>query len=243
MAEIARVLKENGERYCFLEDKYKNRFHDADIKTLSSYASSIYLVECRIPEPKHIKCTIIDHHRPGDPGYDCTETDYLNGSSLGQVLRLLKISPTLEQKYIAAADHCLVAAYRGKCPGIDPHKMLAFRLNKHAHMGWRFIGITMVSHYRLLLKAEKIFLDSTDESSKVSLLLNFRNNQLKLMNDAAGYFKLPFLSYNKQNGKVFCSGPKNVIEAFISVFAKKRKITIEYGAPNRGFVGGITEIH
>lgn len=33
---------------------------------------------------------------------------------------------------IAAADHCLAAAYRGECPGVDPDALLAYRVHSRA---------------------------------------------------------------------------------------------------------------
>lgn len=33
---------------------------------------------------------------------------------------------------IAAADHCLGAAYRGECPGVDPDELLAYRVHSRA---------------------------------------------------------------------------------------------------------------
>jgi hypothetical protein len=39
---------------------------------------------------------------------------YLEGSSLGQVLRLVEREPSETQRLLAAADHCLTAAYQGQ---------------------------------------------------------------------------------------------------------------------------------
>ena len=55
---------------------------------------SIYLVECGFPDPRLIgingaEIVIVDHHRPGDPGYGRLAADYLSASSIGQVFSLL----------------------------------------------------------------------------------------------------------------------------------------------------------
>lgn len=76
--------------------------------------------------------TVVDHHRPGDPGYGAPPQDYLRGSSLGQVLTLLGVKPTPEHRLVAAADHCLGAAYRGQCPGVDPDALMAWRAASRA---------------------------------------------------------------------------------------------------------------
>ena len=70
---------------------------------------------------------LCDHHTPGDPGYDRPPEQYYEGSSIGQVLTLLGIEPTQEQRIIAAADHCLAHAYRGQCPGVDPAELADWR--------------------------------------------------------------------------------------------------------------------
>src|SRR5690606_35947049 len=33
---------------------------------------------------------------------------------------------------VAAADHCLAAAYRGECPGVDPDKLMQWRVETRA---------------------------------------------------------------------------------------------------------------
>lgn len=84
------------------------------------------MVECRIPSwgaPDFVA----DHHAPGDPGWGKGPEAYWAGSSLGQVLSFLGQEGSLEQRLCAAADHCLGAAYAGRCPGVDPDELLWFR--------------------------------------------------------------------------------------------------------------------
>jgi len=83
-------------------------------------------IECA-PEsgwPEHRRTV---DHRPGDPGFGRPPADFLAASSLGQILALLGVEPTAEQRMIAAADHCLGAAYAGQCPGVDPAALREFR--------------------------------------------------------------------------------------------------------------------
>lgn len=54
-----------------------------------------------------------DHHNPGDPGYAMPPERYMEGASIGQTLYLLELDPTPTQRLLAAADHCLTAAYQG----------------------------------------------------------------------------------------------------------------------------------
>lgn len=75
----------------------------------------------------------IDHHRPGDPGYGKGPEDYWSASSLGQVCSLLGLGdPPEAALMVAAADHCLEAAYRGRCPGVDPERLMEWRAQSRA---------------------------------------------------------------------------------------------------------------
>lgn len=153
----------------------------------------VWRIECDGPafagvDPSHI--TVIDHHRPGDPGYGRPPADFLPASSLGQVIALLAAAGRLpdwpridhsgttlvsqpdtvrfsllradaqigggmwvvhdpshrgdqpwaiaprDHVLAAAADHCLEAAYRGRCPGVDPDTLMRWRVEQRAaHQG------------------------------------------------------------------------------------------------------------
>ena len=82
----------------------------------------------------------VDHHHPGDPGYEMPAERFLDGSSLGQVLRLLEREPTETQRLLAAGDHCLTAAYQGACPGVDPGELLFLRAAWQAKMSGRTLS-------------------------------------------------------------------------------------------------------
>lgn len=81
---------------------------------------------------------VIDHHRPGDPGYGRPPAEYWEASSLGQVVSILRTEGgnhgDLPNEYTltAAADHCLAAAYRGECPGVDPDTLMGWRIETRA---------------------------------------------------------------------------------------------------------------
>ncbi|WP_425953107.1 hypothetical protein [Ralstonia pseudosolanacearum] len=95
----------------------------------------IVLVECAL---KGVGGGItIDHHNPGDSGFDASPDRYMDGSSLGQVLRFLHLEPNETQRLLAAADHCLTAAYQGLCPGVDPGELFFLRASWQAKLGNR----------------------------------------------------------------------------------------------------------
>ena len=88
------------------------------------------LVECQVEGQD--AAFRADHHRPGDPGFDAPPAEYWRGSSLGQVATHLGVEPTPALRLVAAADHCLAAAYRGACPDVDPDALMRWRAETRA---------------------------------------------------------------------------------------------------------------
>ena len=82
----------------------------------------IVTVECRLRGYEPL--VAVDHHNPGDIGYEIGPDRYMEGASLGQVLALLEREPTETQRLLAAGDHCLTAAYQGACEGAPPAPLL-----------------------------------------------------------------------------------------------------------------------
>jgi hypothetical protein len=126
-------------------------------------------VECTLRG--HAPMLRVDHHNPGDPGYAKPPEEYLQGSSIGQTLELLELEPTPTQRLIAAADHCLTAAYQGACPGVDPSELLFLRASWRAKMSGRSLtdvidGILhaakQVRRYYDSEYGESLFLDPTE---------------------------------------------------------------------------------
>jgi len=106
----------------------------ADGFVLDSTESAAEALECIIFEcsPKAAGSLVMvgqcDHHNPGNFGFGLPPSQYLEASSLGQLLKYLEVEPTQEDRVIAAADHCLGAAYQGQCPGVTAEEVLAMRL-------------------------------------------------------------------------------------------------------------------
>ncbi|MGE5526222.1 MAG: hypothetical protein ACM3SS_21095 [Rhodospirillaceae bacterium] len=98
-------------------------------------------VECTLAG--HAPKLRVDHHNPGDPGFAMPPERYMEGASIGQTLHLLEREPTGTQRLLAAADHCLTAAYQGQCPGIDPKELLFLRASWRARVTGRSFGDVM----------------------------------------------------------------------------------------------------
>lgn len=196
---------------------------------------TIIFVECAV---KGIKPRfIIDHHYPGDPGFECGPKDFWKGSSVGQLCNLLELPPTKELKLVAAADHCLSAAYKGLCPGIEPQDIAFFRLNSRAHAQGKKLSALMES----ISKAEEILnaCDSIkigDELVKIVPLDCEDNSEIT---EAAARNGIA-LSYESRDraGEL----KKGIIGAEASTVKlwmqehKKTAISI-YGCPQRGYAG------
>ena len=99
--------------------------------------------------------------------------DVVRVSRAGQAMpaTLPAMAPTAGQRLLAAADHCLTAAYQGACPGVDPHDLLIRRASWQAKMSGRTLGDMMEGiqdaarwverHYDSEL-GEAVFLDSAE---------------------------------------------------------------------------------
>ena len=100
---------------------------------ISTNTTCVVLVECS-PDLGSYKgeVVIVDHHRPGDPGYGRPPSEYWEASSLGQVFRLLDLTPLRVELLFAAADHCLGAAYAGQCPDVNPSRLRGARIVQRA---------------------------------------------------------------------------------------------------------------
>jgi len=153
MVEIEKVLKAFGQQFAHASIG-QNRCTPANAYMGNSVAlftldnlpqpiilhphSDVIFIECKIHHRKAVKR--IDHHNPGDAGFDKSPAQYLEGSSLGQVLSHFGVAPTPTQMLLAAGDHCLTAAYQGHCPGIDPGELLFLRTSWQAKMSGRTLG-------------------------------------------------------------------------------------------------------
>ena len=190
-------------------------------------------VECDLPgRPPPL--ARVDHHHPGDPGYEMPPERYLEGSSLGQVLRLLERDPTPTQRLLAASDHCLTAAYQGRCPGVDPDDLLFLRASWQAKVGGRTLsdvieGITgaaaLVRRHHDGELGEALFLDPTGLPSDLP--------------EGAALAGLPvryrMLLPEGVLKEMLKGGTPDAIEAFMAAHESAGRTA--YGNPNRGYAG------
>lgn len=189
-----------------------------------------------------VECTVlgaepavrVDHHNPGDPGYEVEPERFMEGSSLGQVLRLLEREPTETQRLLAAGDHCLTAAYQGRCPGVDPHELLFLRASWKA----KVMGRTLSDVVEGILDAAKRVKAHHDSELGESRFLDPTEIPMDLAEGAA-YAGLP-IRYREllPEGvlkEMFKGGTPAEVERFMAEHeAAGRHV---YGNPYRGYAG------
>jgi hypothetical protein len=189
-------------------------------------------VECGLAERGPV--LRVDHHHPGDPGYAALPEDYLRGSSLGQVLTLLEREPDETQRLLAAGDHCLSAAYQGRCPGVDPHDLLFLRAAWQAKMSGRTLSDVVDG----ILDAAHRVRGHHDSEFGESRFLDPTRMPLDLAEGAA-YAGIPvrYRSLLPEGvlKEMFKGGTPEQVEAFMAEHREAGRPV--YGNPHRGYAG------
>jgi hypothetical protein len=129
MDEIEKLLIENGEAFQYAQ------YDGVRAEPWNSYMADpieapsgtiLVLIEC---EPENWSgedaiVRIIDHHRPGDAGYNLAPDLFWEASSIGQLYKILRLGePKREHVVLAAMDHCMTQARLGNCPGISSREV------------------------------------------------------------------------------------------------------------------------
>src|SRR5690606_31605785 len=242
------LLRQCGETIIYATDASGQRVHPG-----SAYrcpvpsvpdGSTVYAVECIDVLPSGWRR--IDHHRPGDPGYGRPPSDFLPASSVGQVLleldRLgvadrLSAADIIEAIHAAAADHCLAAAYRGECPGVDPDKLMRWRVATRAAFQGRSPEELLADVERAraaLREAPSIDLGAGTSVGDV------RETFVREIPEAAvrdGVAYLGVVADRDGRRKVVLGGhtTPETVRAFMTDWAPSQGLADIYGDPARGF--------
>ena len=244
---------------------------------------SIVLFECggapgtpgAVLEPGK-RVTRLDHHRPGDPGYGRPPAEFLEASSVGQLLSLLArrgLLPRMEAGtrldlaegdlafgddrwqigdgdmgaavppeivMAAAADHCLEAAYRGLCPGVDPEALMRWRAESRAAFQKRPVADVLadVESARRRLRAAVERCDGARLE-----YADFRGEHIPELPEAACREGIAFLStIRDRDGRekvILQAAPADLVRRFLAGEVVPGLQNV-YGDPARGFAGGYT---
>lgn len=90
MEQIERLLSEAGQDFTYAtvdgQRVHPGNAYQAELPAAAT-GTTVYLVECDgLQRPNGAEVVVIDHHRPGDPGYGRPPEDFLPASSIGQVI-------------------------------------------------------------------------------------------------------------------------------------------------------------
>lgn len=239
MREIERVCQEEGLPYAYAHQG------GSVVKSSNAYAAT-GIGSVSIPSGAHVVCVecavmgltahdIIDHHNPNDPGYGKPPAQFYEGSSLGQFLTMIGREPTTRQRIIAAADHCLSAAYRGECPGIAIADLLEFRETTRAEAR----GMTREALQAQIHQATNQLQGAPQVMIAGASVAWFdRNNTPREIAEASARLSQPYVSITERDDgrikAVLQSAPAKAVRAWLSLGA----LVGTYGDPQRGFAGG-----
>lgn len=235
MEEIERVVRAQGHevRYaCYGGGRVRpeNAYRAVDVDAPIPAGLPLVFVECEVAGLKYD--TLVDHHRPGDPGYNGLPQDYLKSSSLGQVLSLLGLEPTPEQRIIAAADHCPTQAYRGECPGVDPLELARWRTHSRAVRR----GISPQEMERAIEEAREVLLqaEKIEFAGQSIAWVGDRKGEIP---EASARYGVPFM-YAENKGARKKLGIMGAAPEVIARWMRECGLQDVYGDPIRGYAGG-----
>lgn len=239
MQEIARVLESQNISFTYATVagapvRTSEAYRANGVQGLIPRGSKLVFVECDVLGL--IPDEICDHHNEGDPGFGMPPERYMEGSSLGQVLKLLGITPTHEQHIIAAADHCLRHAYAGKCPGVTPEELAEWRERSRASL--REITVEELrgridAAIEVLKNAPRIRI--ADEE-----VAFFPANVEKPeeIPEASARIGIPFCYVKHELNGINKSGIMSAAPRTIKAWMRECGLKDVYGDPERGFAGG-----
>lgn len=208
-------------------------------------------IECEpvvVPDGVHV--VVIDHHRPGDPGYDLGPELFWQASSIGQLHNYLGVAATRWRKTIAALDHCFSAALRNECPDVLSGEVLLMGVAE-------IVAQKKTGHTRAIQQIQH-FLDTMKDAPQVvigsQVVKDLRQKHLgdgysfdlltaQVAAAMGGYVAL---LRHRDNGNssdkctiVGHTRPETV-KAFMEVWAPEQGLFRIYGVPARGYAGGYT---
>jgi hypothetical protein len=188
----------------------------------------------------------VDHHNPGDPGYGRPPAEYLQASSIGQVLELVEGWEMVNAashfggldhvRLVAAGDHCPMHAYQGACPGVDPEALKAYRAGNQAAFQ-RLTPEALLVQVNAACAALEA-LPTIDIAG--TAVANAVGQEIRSLNEASLILNRPVqYSMTDRDGRVkvgLLGGSPATISNWME--AKASELVDIYGDPQRGFAGG-----
>src|SRR5690606_34614139 len=147
----------------------------------------------------------------------------------------------IPQRYVfaAAADHCLAAAYRGECPGVDPDALMRWRVETRAAYQGRPVAELLedVEQSRARLRAAPVVALGERLTAR-----DLRGEHVPELPEAAVREGLAYLAtVTDRDGRrkiVLGAADEETVRAFMEKWAPREGLADLYGDPARGFAGG-----
>lgn len=176
----------------------------------------------------------------GDPGYSAPPSEYWEGSSIGQVATMVGAKHA-DFKLVAAGDHCLSAAMRGECKGIEPRELMSWRISARAAMAriqpW-------VLRRRIERAAERV-LELPRLNIAGTEVVDGSFERTPELRDAAALVRVPILTTRTLPSgqlKVGLYGAEpDVVSAWLTAMRDSDSVDHAYGNPFREFAGAVLD--
>lgn len=185
--------------------------------------------------------TVVDRIAPQDCNCDGTTTttttpgQAVHCSSCGWVIIGLGVVPH-NIVLTAAADHCLGAAYRGECPGVDPEELMRWRIASRA----KFQGRSEAEILADVERARNVLRASRSHDLGIADLTREFVPELPEAAAREGIAFIACVAAPDGRRKVVCqAGTPAQIQWFLDHYPA----TDKYGDPARGFAGGYLLSH
>ena len=216
--------------------------------------TTLLLIECR-PEAlsEDQRVFVMDHHRPGDPGYGRGAAEYWEASSLGQLVAYMQndlgcaVEIKQDMRVVAAMDHSFGAALQGVCPGVNREEVLEAKC-EHIGLATGYSSLAVenkTKQFRERLEAASLVLlgecqvrDLRGIDLGVGYSVDLLTAQL-----AATLLEVPALFCHRDtaNGptkNTLYNAPPEAVQHFMEVWAPAQGLERIYGVPSRGYAGG-----
>jgi hypothetical protein len=199
-------------------------------------------VECSPEGGKANGLNFVDHHQPGDPGFNRPPEESWEASSLGQVWRVLhgdKKAPDA-LKLIAAVDHCPHAAYSGRCRDVLPGDVVAFSAERIAISSDTSFKDTVAAIWQRIHHFKSQRLTRVED---VELFDNGRsiitNPDWLILREAALWQGIAVKARVAVEGEVWEKVAGHTTEVFIDHYIATCGLERVYGDAQRGYAGGL----
>lgn len=252
MGEIERTLRVRGYKVLYATAENGDRVHPGIAYKAVSFgtgtqdmgvvdvSTTLVAVECGGPVVENlrdlgIEVIVVDHHNPGDPGFDAGPEKYWEGSSLGQVFNLIGLPANARVRLIAAADHCPGHAYQGLCPKVNVSALRAMRVKRRA----KFRGVSLsrvtsdVQTARALIQVKLGKGEAVPHFSKFVAELP----EASLCEGTAVSYEMVDSRSGRSKVGLLNAGPE-LCQEWMSVIAPSKGLVDIYGSPARGYAGG-----